>query len=370
MPPVNNTISFQNFLSGKLTADVTAGATDIFIDTVPSITQGFIVIDPLTPASREIIFFTSKTATKVSTPATGGRGVDGTSAVPHFNGTTYIIAPTAGYLTALQNGTASTDPIRVDTFSDFIIPATGVIAQSAGLIGTFSNIQFWLTGVKYAGTSIANKTYTASKDTYVDVTGNSDTTLTIQYNEVANGAAAPALSAGYIRVAKVVTSGAAITSVTQTGFDSLGNRVYPNKPIDISKLATSSSRFFNIGTAVSSQAGSTSMTDVTNGATVTIVLKAAATVRIIAGISVQGTTTSAIDMTGQLYDTFTSGAIGQQGRVTSAGGATFVGAPMIMTYYGTLAAGTHTIKMQVQGSGTSFNINGQFTDFIDAEIIG
>lgn len=248
MPPVNNQLGFQNFLSGKLTADVTAIATDVFIDTVPAVSEGFLVIDPLTPASREVIFFTSKTSTKVSTPAVGGRGVDGTTGVPHFNGTTYIMAPVAAWFNYLQNGQASTDPIRTQTLVDFIFSG-GIVAQSAGLVGTFSNIIYWQRGVQYSGNSIANKTYTASKDTYVDILGNSDGTTTVAYTEVANNAASPALTTNYTRVAIVVTSGAAITfsnqgqvdgsianftpsvsSIQLTVTDSLGNLIYPTDP--------------------------------------------------------------------------------------------------------------------------------------------
>jgi hypothetical protein len=102
--------------------------------------------------------------------------------------------------------------------ADFVASG-GVIAQSAGLTGTFSNIVYYIDGIRYTKSSVANKAYTASKDTYVDI----DSSGNVTYNEVANGASAPSLSAGNIRLAKVVTSGAAITSVTQTGSDSLGN---------------------------------------------------------------------------------------------------------------------------------------------------
>ena len=105
--------------------------------------------------------------------------------------------------------------------ADFVASG-GVVAQSAGLVGTFSNIVFYISGVRYTATSIANKTYTVSKDTYVDINGAG----TVTYVEVANGAASPALTASSIRVAKVITSGAAITSVTQNGVDSLGNKIY------------------------------------------------------------------------------------------------------------------------------------------------
>jgi hypothetical protein len=56
----------------------------------------------------------------------------------------------------------------------------------------------------------ASITYTASKDTYLDITPLGVTT----YTAVANGATAPALATNNLRVAKIVSSATAITSVT------------------------------------------------------------------------------------------------------------------------------------------------------------
>lgn len=96
----------------------------------------------------------------------------------------------------------------------------GIVAISSGLVGTFSNVTYFISGQYYTASSIANKTYTASKDTYVDI----NTSGTVTYTEVANGAASPALTAGNVRIAKVITNGSAITSVTQSqNSDSLGN---------------------------------------------------------------------------------------------------------------------------------------------------
>ena len=63
---------------------------------------------------------------------------------------------------------------------------------------------------KRVSTSDTSKTYTASKDTYVDV----DDAGTFTFIEVANGADAPALTANSIRIMKVVTDVDNITGVT------------------------------------------------------------------------------------------------------------------------------------------------------------
>lgn len=216
---------YQNFYSALLTADITSGSLTISLDSVPSPSAGILVIDPDSATNREVILFTSKGTSTVTCPS-DGRGWAGTTATAHLTGTTVIMAPVAEFFKGLADGTLSTDPMRQEVFSNFVASG-GTIAQSSGLIGTFSNIVFYLNGRRYSGTSIANKTYTASKDTYVDVTGSSDGSVTVAYNEVANGAAAPALTTNYIRVAKVVTGSSAITSVTQSGADSLGNSIKP-----------------------------------------------------------------------------------------------------------------------------------------------
>jgi hypothetical protein len=209
------TFGYQNFYSATLTSDITAGTLTIPLDTVPTPTSGILVIDPDSATSREVILYTSKGVSNVVCPS-DGRGWDSSVATSHLSGTTVIYADIADILRKLGTGELSADPLRTSLFSNFIVSG-GVVAQSAGLIGTFSNIIFYLNGRRFAGTSIANKTYTASKDTYVDVTAASDGTVSVLYTEQANGTTPPALTTNYLRVAVVVTSGAAITSVQQTG---------------------------------------------------------------------------------------------------------------------------------------------------------
>lgn len=218
---------YQNFYSSTLTGDITSGTLTIGLATVPTPTSGILIIEPDSTSSREVIFYTSKGASTITCPS-DGRGWSGSSASAHLTGSTVIMASVDEYFEGLADGTLSADPLRtvLNGGQDFIVSG-GVIAQSSGLIGTFSNIVFYLAGRRYSGTSIANKTYTASKDTYIDVTGGSDGSVTVTYSEVANGAAAPTLAANYIRVGKVITNASAITVVQQHYIDSLGNIIYP-----------------------------------------------------------------------------------------------------------------------------------------------
>uniref|UniRef100_A0A6H1ZN01 C1q domain-containing protein n=1 Tax=viral metagenome TaxID=1070528 RepID=A0A6H1ZN01_9ZZZZ len=95
-----------------------------------------------------------------------------------------------------------------DIFSDFVV--TGLLpATSVNLISNISAGHAYVTGTR-VNKAATSKTYTASKDTYVDV--NSAGTYTLV--EVALGAAAPAVTADSIRLAKVVTDADNITGVT------------------------------------------------------------------------------------------------------------------------------------------------------------
>lgn len=99
--PTTN-ITFQNFFSTTLSADITDTATDIFLNAVPNGSEGFLVIEPDSTSNREIIYYTSKTALKVTVPSVAdGRGQDDTTAHSHVTGSTVIMAPVAAYYEAL-----------------------------------------------------------------------------------------------------------------------------------------------------------------------------------------------------------------------------------------------------------------------------
>lgn len=114
-------------------------------------------------------------------------------------------------------------PIEVTPTS--YIASGGNIVQTAGLTASFSNIVYYINGLRYTKIGVANRAYTASKDTYVDI----DAAGNLYYTEVANGATTGfPLGVNRIRIAQVITSGAAITTIRQIGFsDALGVTIYP-----------------------------------------------------------------------------------------------------------------------------------------------
>lgn len=97
-------IAFENFYETTLSSDISDTATDIFLDTVPTGDEGYLVIEPDVPANREVIYYTSKTASKVTVPSGSGngRGYDQSTAVSHLTGAKVIMAPVAAMFEDLK----------------------------------------------------------------------------------------------------------------------------------------------------------------------------------------------------------------------------------------------------------------------------
>jgi hypothetical protein len=91
----------ENFYTAYLTADCTDTDTDIFLDIVPANSEGTLVIDPDSTTNREVIYYSSKTATKVVCPG-NGRGYDNSTAIAHTTGTKVIMAPIADWFNSLK----------------------------------------------------------------------------------------------------------------------------------------------------------------------------------------------------------------------------------------------------------------------------
>lgn len=68
----------------------------------------------------------------------------------------------------------------------------------------------YINGARVAVSAVTARTFTASKDTYMDV----DTTGTVNYTEVSNNAASPALSANRIRIGVIITGATSIAAAT------------------------------------------------------------------------------------------------------------------------------------------------------------
>lgn len=149
--------------------------------------------------------------------------------------------------------TGGTSPVTRDSEMgfDFIASNTGVItADSVGVNknASITSITGYIGGMRVVAPASTARTYTASKDTYIDCLNNNDGTGTLVFTEVTNNAASPALSANSFRVGIVVTGAttiAAVGSINQGQetkvlpigssipyqvTDSLGNLICPRDP--------------------------------------------------------------------------------------------------------------------------------------------
>ena len=105
-------------------------------------------------------------------------------------------------ITVPENGTAQ------GIFDRLNYVAQGyTLAVGPGFVRSYTSGVAMLAGTAVASTP-AGVTLSASKDTYRDL--NPDGTIT--YSAVANGAAAPALTSGALRIARTVTDSAGIVS--------------------------------------------------------------------------------------------------------------------------------------------------------------
>lgn len=240
---------YQNFYSSTLTGDITAGTLTIGLATVPTPSSGILVIEPDSTTNREVIVYTSKGASTITCPS-DGRGYSGSSASAHLTGSTVIMGPIDKWFTALASGELSTDPLRTELFYDYV--ASGMVwsgdAYASTRNASMTSGVIYINGRRLTASAVSARSFTASKDTYIDASDNGDGTVLLTYTEVSNNAASPALAANNVRIGIIVTGAsniAAATSVNQgqetmvlpiassvaySVTDSLGNLICPRDP--------------------------------------------------------------------------------------------------------------------------------------------
>lgn len=137
-------------------------------------------------------------------------------------------------------------------FALFDFVESGLIWSGDSYAGTLNASMtsgvVWLGGVRLTVGAVTARAFTASKDTYIDLSNASNGTASITYTEVTNNAASPALTAGNLRIGIIVTGASTIaaagsvnqgqetailpiaSSIAYTVTDSLGNRICPRDP--------------------------------------------------------------------------------------------------------------------------------------------
>lgn len=128
-----------------------------------------------------------------------------------------------GSLTAdAFNASINPNTLLNETTSPFVY--TGCVwTPVTGFGATMTAGTIYFNGLRVSVNGLASHTFSASSDTYVDIDVNGN----VAYPSISNGGTTPSLTVNSVRVAKVVTSGSAITSITTSGSDSIGNLIYP-----------------------------------------------------------------------------------------------------------------------------------------------
>lgn len=95
-----------------------------------------------------------------------------------------------------------------ETQSDHVVDATGVWSGNSygsTRAASMTALTCYINGRRITISAVTARTFTASKDTYIDVLDNGDGTGSLVYTEVSNNAASPALASNSIRIGIIIT---------------------------------------------------------------------------------------------------------------------------------------------------------------------
>jgi len=143
----------QDFFETTLAQDIDNDDTKIYLNTLPSKTEGYLVISQDDASKREIIYYTSIGTSYVNCPVTGGRGIGLTTAQSHDSNEPVTLDGVAEYhnpvIKALANYrnraeisfSGGTDNISVDigtviVDSSVCVNAAAVTLADIGVSGT------------------------------------------------------------------------------------------------------------------------------------------------------------------------------------------------------------------------------------------
>lgn len=117
--------------------------------------------------------------------------------------------------TNIPDGSGSPRTRATENMFDYV--ASGLVwsgdAYASTRLASMTSGVVYLNGRRLTISAVVSRTFTASKDTYIDILDNGDGTATLVYTEVTNNAASPALAANSIRIGIIVTGAANIAAV-------------------------------------------------------------------------------------------------------------------------------------------------------------
>lgn len=229
----SNQLDWQNFFSTTLASTITASDTVIYLNSLPTPSEGFLVIEPDSTTGREVIYYTSKGVNYVTCPSVAsGRGVGGTTAASHSSGSTVQMNVVAEDLRGIQSGDSNTGMHTYfdENFQNYVLSGASV-TQATGLIASISSGTAYINGRRLSFGAMS-KTVTASKDTYFDLLETDGSNIaTISYTELASGATGSTPVSNGVHIGMVRSSASAIATIQQTFTDTLGNPLKPTSPV-------------------------------------------------------------------------------------------------------------------------------------------
>lgn len=247
-------LSYQNKFTTTLSGGIAASDTTIPLTALPTPVEGYLILEPDSSVSWEEIYYTSKTGSAVICPSVGaGRGIGGSTAASHNAGATVRMDSSAELFSTLQDATALTGvhQMNIDNQFDHVVSGCVWTADSAGstLLASMTSGVVYINGRRHTVSSVSNRTFTASKDTYIDLLYSTINNIaTVVYTEVSNNGVSPALAANSVRIGIIVTgasniaTGASVnqgqedrvlpiaSSIPYSVTDSLGNLICPRDP--------------------------------------------------------------------------------------------------------------------------------------------
>jgi len=101
-------VQFENFYESTLSGPISATDLVIPINTPPSVTEGWLLLDYDVPSKREFIYFTARSGTNVTVPSLAvGRGRDSTVAISHTQNAKVRMNVSAGLLDDVSGNSAA-----------------------------------------------------------------------------------------------------------------------------------------------------------------------------------------------------------------------------------------------------------------------
>ena len=166
---------------------------------------------------------------------------------------TFLLSSLINLFWTLANiPSGATSPITRDNESQFSFVASGLVWSGDAYASTKNASMtagvIYINGRRISISAVTARTFTASKDTYIDILDNGDGTGTLVYTEVTNNAASPALASNSTRIGIIVTGASNIansgsvnqgqeqmilpiaSSIAYSVVDSIGNLICPRDP--------------------------------------------------------------------------------------------------------------------------------------------